>query len=128
VHKSLARRPLRRRICALVAAYAIALSSLVASFAAARAAAEAAAQPGGVICHTVVSGERAPVGNENSDKFCVDNCCVGCLALLAALPPLVQVTREILSSSHAVTLIAVVGLASRPGTKFHQSRAPPQMA
>ena len=61
MRKHFARRPLRRRIVALAAAYAIALSSLIATFASAKAAAEAAAAPdGAIICHTVVAGSETP--------------------------------------------------------------------
>jgi hypothetical protein len=119
-----AKRPLRRRIIAFAAAYAIALASLIASFGAARAAAEAINQPDGVICHS--STERpAPVPDESSGKICVDSCCIGCLTIVAAVPPPV------------VTAVAPHSLSQRPalltrfvlvvGTDFnaHRSRGPP---
>ena len=60
MRKYFARRPLRRRIVALAAAYAIALASLIASFGAASAAADAAATPGGIICHASIAGDESP--------------------------------------------------------------------
>ncbi len=87
MRKYFARRPLRRRIVALAAAYAIALSSLIASFGAASAAADAAAAPNGIICHTLVAGDEAPASGDTNSKHCIDNCCIGCLMLMAAVPP-----------------------------------------
>ena len=81
MRKYFARRPLRRRIVALAAAYAIALASLIASFGAASAAADAAAAPSGIICHTLVAGDEAPSSGDTNSKHCVDNCCIGCLML-----------------------------------------------
>ena len=75
---------MRRRIVALAAAYAIVLSGLIASFGAARAAAEAAAQPGEILCHSVAASQPAPSTDDSNGKVCVDACCVGCLALMAA--------------------------------------------
>src|SRR6202023_2882223 len=86
VRKYFARRPLRRRIVALAAAYAIALASLIASFGAASAAA-AAAGATGIICHTRVAGDEAPSSGDTNTKHCIDNCCIGCLMLMAAMPP-----------------------------------------
>jgi hypothetical protein len=120
-----AKRPLRRRIIAFAAAYAIALASLIASFGAARAAAEAINQPDGVICHGSGAERPAPVPDENSGKICVDSCCIGCLTIVAAVPPPV------------VTAVAPHSLSQRPalltrfvlvvGTDFnaHRSRGPP---
>jgi hypothetical protein len=85
MRKSLAKHPLRWRVIALVAAYAIALSSLLASGVAARAAAELVAQSGGILCHSDVAGQAAPASDENNNRICADYCCVGCLTLMAAV-------------------------------------------
>jgi hypothetical protein len=125
VRKYLARRPLRRRIIALAAAYAIALSSLIASFGAAHAAAEAALIPGGIICHTVVPGEQAPA--QDNGKICLDCCCgVGCTMAMAALPPPPATAAPLAqASSERITPHALAVLTGAPGTKSHRSRAPP---
>jgi hypothetical protein len=83
-----AKRPLRQRVIALAAAYTIALSSVIASFGAAQAAAEAIHQPDGVLCHNSVAvGQPAPPADESNSKICVGSCCIGCLAMAAAVPP-----------------------------------------
>jgi len=109
----------------LVAAYAVALASLISSVGAARAAAEAINQPDGVICHGSGAERPAPVPDENSGKICVDSCCIGCLTIVAAVPPPV------------VTPVVPHSLSQRPGlhTRFvlaagtdfnaHRSRGPP---
>jgi hypothetical protein len=120
-------RTLRRRAVALIAAYAIALSSLFASFATARAAAEAAAVPGGVICHTDVIGRQAPTSDQG--KVCVDDCCVGCLILTAALPPPpTKVIDRPQSASQVLPPPEITVLAAGTFTKSHRSRAPPLTA
>jgi hypothetical protein len=128
VRKYFARRPLRRRIVALAAAYAIALSSLIASFGAASAAAAAAA-PNGIICHTLVAGDEAPSSGDTNTKHCIDNCCIGCLMLMAAVPPPpAKITGAPLAASQSIAppqnIVLVGGLA----TKDHRSRAPPLAA
>jgi hypothetical protein len=129
VVQNFAKRTLQRRIVALAAAYAIALASLLGSFGAARAAAEAAAVPGGIICHTLISGQHAPSSDETNGKVCADCCCTGCLMPMAALPPppanAVAVAR---SAGQAMALPAVVALAGSRQAKSHRSRAPPQTA
>jgi hypothetical protein len=128
VRKYFARRPLRRRIVALAAAYAIALSSLIATFASARAAAEAAAAPDGVIiCHTVVAGSETPSpADQTNSKHCVDNCCVGCLMLMAAVPPPpAKIVRAPLSASQSIAPPQNIVLVGGLQTKDHRSRAPP---
>ena len=85
MRKSLAKHPLRWRVVALIAAYAIALSSLLASGVAARAAAELVAQSGGILCHTDVAGQAAPASDKDNNRICADCCCVGCLTLMAAV-------------------------------------------
>jgi len=128
VRKYFARRPLRRRIVALAAAYAIALSGLIASFGAASAAAEAAAAANGIICHTPVGGDAAPASGDTNTKHCIDNCCVGCLMLLAAVPPPAKITGAPLAASQSVAPSQDIVLGGGLKTKDHRSRAPPQAA
>jgi hypothetical protein len=128
VRKSFARRPLVRRIVALAAAYAIALSGLIGSFATARAAAAAPAVPGAITCHTDSAGGLPPAG-ESGGKPCVDDCCVGCLILLAALPPLPDIAvGHPQSVAQKLALLADAGFARTQRTRSHQSRGPPQSA
>jgi hypothetical protein len=126
VHKYFARWPLRRRVVALAAAYAIALSGIIANFGVGRAAAAESGTPGTVTCHTEIAGEPPPAGGEDNDRICSNSCCIGCLMPTAALPPpsanaagAPQSARQILPAR------AVVGLPLGPQTKSHQSRAPP---
>jgi hypothetical protein len=130
VRKYLAGRPLRRRIIALAAAYAIALSSLVASFGTARAAAEAAFVPGGVICHTIVGDQQSPGPAQDNGKTCLDCCCgAGCTMAVAALtPPPAGAAPLAQTSSERVTLHPLAVPTGAPGTKSHRSRAPPLSA
>jgi hypothetical protein len=128
VRKHFAKRPLRRRIVALAAAYAIALSSLIASFASASAAAEAATAPDGIIiCHTVVVGDETPSpADQTNSKHCVDNCCIGCLMLIAAVPPPpAKITGAPLSASQSIAPPQSVVVGDGLKIKDHRSRAPP---
>jgi hypothetical protein len=128
VRKYFVRRPLQRRIVALAAAYAIALASLIASFGAASAAAAAAA-PSGIICHTLVTGDEAPASGDTHTKHCIDNCCIGCLMLLAAVPPPpAKITGAPLSAGQAVAPPRNIVLTGGLETKDHRSRAPPPAA
>jgi hypothetical protein len=128
VRKYLARRPLRKRLIALAAAYAIALSSLLASFVAASAAAEAAAGPGGIICHTVIDGRQAPAPAENG-KLCIACCGPGCTMSLAALPPPPAVAAPLTrTASERVAPLHAAALAGEHQDKSHRSRAPPLTA
>jgi hypothetical protein len=130
VRKYLGRRPLRRRIIALAAAYAIALSSLIASFGAASAAAEAAAIPGGIICHTVIDGQHTPAPAQGNGKLCIDCCCgVGCTMLMAALPPPPTAAAPLSqASSDRVASSALAVHAGGHEANAHRSRAPPLTA
>ena len=130
MRKYFARRPLRRRIVALAAAYAIALSSLIASFGAASAAADAAVAPtAGIICHTLVAGDEAPASGDTNTKHCIDNCCIGCLMLMAAVPPPpAKIFRAPLSASQSIALPQNIVLVGGLETKDHRSRAPPLAA
>lgn len=118
-------RTLKRRIIALVAAYAVALSSLVASLGAAHAAAEAAGNPLGVFCHGAADGTAFPVGQGNSG-ICIDGCCIGCLMPLAALPPPpVAALPSLAAVGYRVALPASIALRDARTAKAHRSRAPP---
>lgn len=129
MRKYFARRPLRRRIVALAAAYAIALASLIASFGAASAAADAAAAPSGIICHTLVAGDQAPSSGDTNSKHCIDNCCIGCLMLVAAVPPPpAKITSAPLSAGQSIAPPQNIVLIGSPETKDHRSRAPPLAA
>jgi DUF2946 family protein len=131
VSQYFAKRPLRQRVIALFAAYAIALSSLFASFGLARAAAEAATAPDAVICHTTIAGEQAPSppSDQTDDRHCAANCCVGCLMLLVALPaPPTKVVGVPQSAVRLLALPAIAVAAAGPETTSHQSRAPPPAA
>ena len=127
MRKYFARRPLRRRIVALAAAYAIALSSLIASFGAASAAAAAAA-PNGIICHTHVTGDETPASGDTNSNHCVGNCCVGCLMLMAAVPPPAKIVLAPLSASQSIAPPQNAVLVGGLDTKDHRSRAPPLAA
>ena len=128
MRKYFARRPLRRRIVALAAAYTIALASLIASFGAASAAAAAAA-PNGVICHTLVAGDQAPSSGDTNGKHCADNCCIGCLMLMAAVPPPpAKITGAPLTASQSIAPPQNIVLSGGLETKDHRSRAPPLAA
>jgi hypothetical protein len=125
MHKLFAKRPLRQRVIALLAAYAIALSSLIASFGAASAA--AAGGSGGIICHNAVGGPSAPAGDETNDKACADCCCVGCLMLMAALPPPPANTLALAAGEVVHPPATNVSVVSQH-TQSHRSRAPPLAA
>jgi hypothetical protein len=126
VYKHFAKWPLRRRILALAAAYAIALSGIIANFATARAAAAESGAPGAVTCHTEIAGDPTPAGGQDDGKACTDSCCIGCLKLTAALPP--PPTKAVgvpQSPGQILPMRAVTGSVFSPQTKSHQSRAPP---
>jgi hypothetical protein len=127
LRKFFAQRPLRQRMIALAAAYAIALSSLVASFGAARAAAETAAIPGGIICHSIVAGQQAPAPAEDNGKICLDCCCgVGCTMTLAALPPPPTVAAPLPQTASQRVAPPKTFIADRSAEgQPHRSRAPP---
>jgi hypothetical protein len=126
MRKGLPKHPLRWRVIALVAAYAVALSSLIASVGAARAAAESAAQPSGTLCHTNVGGRTGPESDQDKNRICADRCCVGCLTLIAAEPSFqgsgVALPKP---SSQTIAPRATVVVGGSPSAKSHQSRAPP---
>lgn len=124
-----ANRPLRRRLVALFAAYAIALASLLTSFGTARMAAEAATLPGTTpLCHTEI-GDTAPAQQDDGGKVCPDSCCIGCLMLTAALPPPpVTVAAAVAPAGHILTIPQAGSVTVRAPSKAHRSRAPPLAA
>ncbi len=129
MHSPFARRSLRQRIVALVAAYAIALGGLFANLAAASAAATAATGSGTVTCHSHSAAEPSPTQNDNNASICIDCCCVGCLMLMAALPP--PPLKAAGAPQSAATRLALPPVAAVPAgnsTRSHQSRAPPLRA
>jgi len=126
VHKYFAKWPLRRRILALAAAYAIALSGIIASFGAGRALAAAPNAPATVTCHTEIAGEPSPAGGQDDGKACANSCCTGCLMMMAALPPpSAKAVGTPQSPGQILPLPATASFPSGPQTKSHQSRAPP---
>ncbi len=128
MHRHFANRSLRRRLIALVAAYALALGGLFASWAAGSAAALAAAGPAAVICHSDAAGAPAPSQN-NGGHVCVDSCCVGCVLLTAALPPLpVKAIGAPRSAARPLAVTPAFVVAAGSSTRSHQSRAPPLRA
>jgi hypothetical protein len=123
------KRPVGRRIVALVAAYAVVLSSLLVSFGGARVAAAAIAGLDGIICHSVPAGSPSPLGDKDTGKIAIDCCSIGCLMLVAGLPPapakasgLPQTAGQRLEP--LPTAVLGVGRA----LKSHRSRAPPPTA
>jgi hypothetical protein len=129
VHKYFTKCPLRRRIVALAAAYAIALSGIIANFGAGRVAAAESSLPGAVTCHTEVAGDALPADGQDDGKACADSCCTGCLMLMAALPPPPAKTVGAPQSARQILpLRTVADLSLSPQTKSHQSRAPPSGA
>jgi hypothetical protein len=120
-----AKRPLRRRIIAIAAAYAIALASLMASFGAARAAVEAINQPDSVICHGSSAEQPAPAPDQNGGNFCEDSCCIGCLSIAAAVPSPVVTAAVTHSLSQRPALLRRFVLAAGTDFNAHRSRGPP---
>lgn len=128
MHKTFAKWQWRRRIVALAAAYALALSALIGTFGAAREAAAAPAIPGLVTCHTDATGAPSPDGGTNG-KLCADSCCIGCLMLMANLPPPPAVAAGYpQSSQRALALPAALSFTPTRQARSHQSRAPPRAA
>ncbi len=121
-------KPLRQRVIALLAAYAVALASLIAGFGTARAAAALALDSGAVICHAAVDGASAPspASDHTNDRTCIDCCSSGCLMLLAALPPPpVNAVAAPLSAPRRVAPLVPIALERSAEANSHLSRAPP---
>jgi peptidoglycan/LPS O-acetylase OafA/YrhL len=123
---SFAKRPFRRRLIALLAVYAIALSGLIASFGGASAAAtDLASNSAGILCHSA-GGQTSPTDDQTNSKICIESCCVGCLMLMATLPPPPASAFAIRqTASKIVHSLAVAALTGTPAAKSHRSRAPP---
>jgi hypothetical protein len=121
--------PLRQRLIALAAAYAIALSGLIANFGGAQMAAAAAAQPDFVICHSDGAGTPASPSDSDTGGTCIGDCCTGVLVLSAALPQPPATAIALLASAgeRVGPCDAAIHIAG-PETKSHRSRAPPQTA
>jgi hypothetical protein len=130
VHGFFRKRLLQKRLVALAAAYAIALAGLLANLSGAQmAAAAAGGQPGGIICHTDVAGNPAPSPDGGAGNTCVDDCCTGCLMLMAALPPPPATAITLaLPVGEPIAPPAVATIVANPPTYSHRSRAPPPMA
>jgi hypothetical protein len=125
VRMTFAKRPLRQRVVALVAAYAIALSGLMTSLAGAQAAAEAIKPSEGILCHSSAAEQPAPRSDDHNGKVCVELCCVGCLVMAAAVPPqtlAVEVPHSLTQQIVPPTRFILVGGAE---FKSHRSRGPP---
>ena len=121
--------PLRQRLIALAAAYAIALSGLIANFGGAQMAAAGATQPDFAICHSDGVNSPAPSPDGGTSKTCFDDCCTGCLMLSAALPaPPATAIARISSAGERIAPLADAPFVATPHTKSHRSRAPPLTA
>jgi len=119
-----ARRLLRQRIIALVAAYAIALASLAAGFGAAQAAVEALDGGYGVICHSD-GAEGLPTGSHDSDGA-ICKSCIGCIGSLATvMPPTVAPAAPPRLTSKRLDLPAPVVILAGAKANAHRSRGPP---
>lgn len=125
VRMRFARRALRQRIVALVAAYAIAIASLIANFGAARAAADAIVQPDNVICHTVVADQPVPSPDGTGNAICADCCCIGCLAMAAAVAPPFVAAATPHTLSRRLTPLTDFGRITGVQSNAHRSRGPP---
>lgn len=122
LHRRFANRPLLRRLAALGVAYVVALASVIATLGAVRADLADAAPAGIVICHTH-PGQSAPGGDH---RDCGNACCIGCLALLAAVPPPPMASAPApLTSARPLALPAGRTIVPRRPTKSHRSRGPP---
>jgi hypothetical protein len=126
VHGFFRKRLLQKRVVALAAAYAIALAGLLANFGGAQMATAATAQSGGVICHTDLAGNPAPSPDGGTGNTCIDDCCTGCLMLVAALPPppIAAITLTV-SAGERIAPSAVAAFVAGSQSKSHRSRAPP---
>ncbi len=130
MHGFFRQRLLQKRVIALAMAYAIALAGLLANFGGAQTAAAAAAGlPNGVICHTDLAGDPTRSPDGGTGNICADNCCTGCLMLMAALPPPpATAVALLLSAGELIAPLAVPSFVASPETKSHRSRAPPLTA
>jgi hypothetical protein len=125
VYKRFTNRPLWQRVIALVVAYAVVLSSLFVGVGSARIAAAVASGMSGVICHANPD-EPSPAGDKNTDKLWGDCCSVGCLMLIAGMPPPTQAVGRAQSSGHRLQPLATLVLGIGYGLESYRSRAPPE--
>jgi Protein of unknown function (DUF2946) len=122
------KRLLQKRLIALAAAYAIALAGLVANLGGAQMAA-AGAQPGGILCHSDLAGSPGHFPDGGTDSVCLNNCCTGCLLLMAALPPPPEIAIALAPvAGERITPLAAALFVASPQTYSHRSRAPPLKA
>lgn len=129
MRRRLPEQPLRRRIIALAAAYVIALSGLIGAFGVARTAAAAAAVPGAITCHSEIDSQQEPSGDERHGTLCIDSCCVGCLMLMAALPPPPDIAAgKPQLSGQQLPVLPGADFTRTQETGSHQSRGPPRAA
>ena len=120
-----ARRPLRQRLIALVAAYAIALASLAAGFGAAQAAVQALDGGYGVICHSEGTGDP-PTGSQDSNGAICLKSCIGCISALATvLPPTVAPAGPPQLSFKRLNPPAPVVTLAGAKANANRSRGPP---
>ena len=125
MRKIFAKRPLRQRIVALVAAYAIALASLIASFGAAQTAAAAVDGGSGVICHSDLAGGPITGSHEDDGTICFKSC-IGCMTSLAmTIPPTVSATRMPQSAPKRLDLPVRLVCLDNAKANAHRSRGPP---
>jgi hypothetical protein len=123
------KRPIGQRVIALVAAYAVVLSSLLVSFGGARIAAAAVAGLDGFICHTVPAGQPSPLGDQDTGKIAIDCCSIGCLMLVAGLPPApAKVVGAPQTAGQRFEPLPTLVLGIGRALKSHRSRAPPPTA
>lgn len=120
-----ARRPLRQRIIALVAAYAIALASLAAGFGVAQAAVDALDGGYGVICHSG-GAEGSPTGSHDSNGAICLKSCIGCIGSLATvMPPTVAPAGPPQLAIKRLDPPAPVVILASAKANAHRSRGPP---
>ena len=119
------RRPLRQRIIALAAAYAIALASLAAGFGAAQAAVEELDGGYGVICHSD-GAEGPPTGSHDTNGALCLKSCIGCISSLATvIPPTVAPAAPLQLSFKRLDPPARLAVLVGAKAKAHRSRGPP---
>jgi hypothetical protein len=120
------KRPLRQRVVALAAAYAIALAGVIAGFGTAQAVADALNQPDSVLCHSGAPEQPAPASDE-SGKICIAACCDGCLPMTPALSPRAAAAAVPHALSQQPAPLAHFVLVGGNELIFHRSRGPPPM-
>ena len=125
MRRTFAGRPLRQRVIALVAAYAIALASLIASFGAAQAAFQAVDGATGIICHSdAAEGAPATGSHENDGTICFK--CIRCMTSLATvIAPTVAAAGPSPASFKRLDLPALSVRLAGAKSNAHRSRGPP---